>query len=263
MTADSNISYKADYLGGEPRTPAGIKGGRLTVRDGGLLFSCRVSGGNPMSVGKVQTQMAFGAEQLAAVSYESVLNLSRLGNSGIGGLWGVALGGSLQGAAWGALLGSVFSARSKKVLAVAVAAPDARFVATFMINEKDTNALHGALLAQRAERGLGEPLPTVKELVSNERGSRVRDTTARIAGSGASGVQGAVEGGLGKLAGAMRALQATGGADPSPDEGSDVVVGEVVDDPSTRLRKLGELREAGLITDDEYEVKRTEVLADL
>lgn len=35
------------------------------------------------------------------------------------------------------------------------------------------------------------------------------------------------------------------------------------DDPAERLKKLSQLKEAGLVTDEEYEAKRAEILADL
>jgi len=39
--------------------------------------------------------------------------------------------------------------------------------------------------------------------------------------------------------------------------------GAAADDPMTKLKKLGEMRDAGLVTHEEFEAKKAELLAEM
>jgi hypothetical protein len=69
----------------------------------------------------------------------------------------------------------------------------------------------------------------------------------------------------GDMAAVMSGFQSTYGntADQAMRQAQAGQAGGAQEDPTERLKKLGELREQGLLTDDEYEAKKADVLKDL
>lgn len=84
-------------------------------------------------------------------------------------------------------------------------------------------------------------------------------------------LQGSIAASGGDMAAAMQGIQNTyaGTADAAGRQyladkaGAEAAQQAAANDPAERLKKLGQLKDAGLITDEEFDAKKAEILADL
>lgn len=161
----------ADYLRGHPDHPNPVKGGTLTVDDGGLLFVKSVAGVLPLPGVKQAegTTIALPAEALRAVSVGS---LRKAGSLMVGGLVPVGddalvgLGGKVGGGESGAISCLVDLAGERAVV-------------LFWAEADASRALVEGLNRDRMAGGL-RPLPSLQELHAREEAAERADGTDAI-----------------------------------------------------------------------------------
>jgi len=212
---------EGDYLGGDPLHGGSAKAGTLVARDAGLSYR-RMDGTELLRLRPREIQ------SISLRRPDALRQAVRAGQAtAIGGL----LGGQ-EGMLWGALVGTTW--KSKQSALLVIAERDAvRFTAGFALAEISGQRLLDQLQLQRSHLGM-PALPAPEDLVHHAAMAR-RVTPA---------------------ADGQLSLPAAGGASSAPP------VGEIIPmpDPMDQIERLGSLRDRGLITDDEFEAKKRELL---
>lgn len=131
-----------------------MSGGRLGVRDGGLLFTCQTLSG---TLTTSEVSFAVAPDELRAISVGDANHVKALTRGAVG----AAIGGSV-----GALVGMA-SAKCNHVLLVACRRDDFDAMVSFAVAREDGAVIIDAL--QAARRAAGAPaIPRVEQLTDLE-----------------------------------------------------------------------------------------------
>jgi hypothetical protein len=212
---------EAEYLGGDPLHGESAKAGTLVARDAGLSY--RLTHGTEL--------LHLRPREIRCVALRRPDDLRQAARAGQAASIGVLLGGH-EGALWGALVGSSWKSRQSALLVIAER-EGVRFTAGFALAGIPGQRLLEQLQLQRLHLGL-PVLPGPDDLAHHD--------------AMAPHVQPAVEGHPSRRTD-------RGGSSASP-------AGELIPmpDPFDQIERLGSFRDRGLITDDEFEAKKRELL---
>jgi hypothetical protein len=212
---------EADYLGGDLLHGGSTKAGTLVARDAGLSY--RLKDGTEL--------LHLRPREIRSVALRRPDALRQAVRAGQGAAIGRLLGGQ-KGILWGALVGSAWKSRQSALLVIAER-DGFRFTAGFALGETSGQRLLEQLRVQRFHLGM-PALPAPEDLVHHD-------------------------------AMALRVRLATDGqpSRPAPGgESSAPPAREIIQmpDPLDQIERLGSLRDRGLITDQEFEAKKRELL---
>ncbi len=219
---------EADYLGGDPLHAGSAKAGTLVARDAGLSY--RLKDGTEL--------LHLRPREIRSVALRRPGALRQAVRAGQAAAIAGLLGGQ-EGILWGALVGSTWKSQQPALLVIAER-DGFRFTAGFALAEISGQRLLEQLRVQRFHLGI-PALPAPEDLVHHD-------------------------------ALALQVRLATEGqpSRPTPgDESPASPVGEIIQMPDPfdqlerlldQLERLGSLRGRGLITDEEFESKKRELL---
>ncbi len=212
---------EADYLGGDPLHGGSAKAGTLVARDAGLSY--RLKDGTEV--------LHLRPREIRSSALQRPDALRQAVRAGQAAAVGALLGGQ-NGILWGALVGSASKSRQSALLVIAER-DGFRFTAGFALAGISGQRLLEQLRLQRFHLGM-PALPAPDDLVHHDRM--------------ALQVRPAAEG--------QPTRPTPGGESSAPP------VGEIIQipDPLDQIERLGSLRDRGLITDDEFEAKKRELL---